>query len=60
MVRQVKKLKRKAVVIPKTKTGRINIQEIPRQHPIILNQGKALQITIGQKNITHERVSQAA
>ncbi len=42
MVCQIKKLKHQAVVNAKTKTGRVNIQEIPRQYSIILDQRKAL------------------
>ena len=56
MVCQIEKHQHQAIRIPKAKASLVNLQEVPQQHPIIRDQGKGLQITIGQKNLTHEGV----
>lgn len=56
MVCQRKKLKSQTRTVTKTKTSWINFQEVPQQHSLVLDQRKALQVTINQKNITHERI----
>jgi hypothetical protein len=56
MVRKREKLKPQTVTIQQTKTSRINLQEIPEQRALILDQRKALKITISQKDRTDERI----
>jgi hypothetical protein len=60
MVRKRKKLKPQTVTIQQTKASRINLQEIPEQRALILDQRKAFKITISQKDRTHERIPEKA